>query len=208
MDKSTQHTHTTHHTHTKQTTYWCEGINLSDSEIKNAFIFARACTKNIFDQVFQFKIVTQILPTNKYLKRYKVKDSDICSKCLIEQDTVLHSLWSCPSIVPFVSKIIEFLKIDCNVKEDISTVPYIFGFKNNTGLNHILIELKKYIFYNWKEGVGIVAFCERFKAKIRKIIVMEKHLMISDKKFEIFFSKWKEFREFYDFLGPDCQIIS
>ena len=98
--------------------------------------------------------------------------------------------------------------MNCDVKEDISTVPYIFGFKNNNGLNQILLELKKDIFYNWNENVEVVAFCEQFKSKIRKIIVLEKHLIFTDKDFEIFFSKWKDFRDFYDFLGPDCQIIT
>ena len=165
------------------------------------------CSKSVFDHVFQYKILTQILPTNKYLFRYQVLDSDICSKCQAEQDTVLHRLWLCPLIVPHVAKIIQFLKIDCKVKENILLEPYIFGFKVNMGLNHILLELKKEIFYNWNGNVGVVTFCERFITKMRNIMVKEKQIMISKDLFEDYFDEWKEFMEIYDFLGPDCQIV-
>ena len=186
---------------------WCEEIDLSDTDIKNGFFFARACTQSVFDQVFQYKILTQILPTNYYLKRYLIKDSDICSKCLIEKDTVLHNLWLCPCLVPYVTNVIKFLKNTCNVKDDIALVTYFFGFQNNVGLNHILIELKKEIFYNWNINVSVNVFCERFLAKLRNIIIKEKKVMFKNDSYDLFYTKWINFRDIYDFLGPDFQII-
>ena len=56
---------------------WCEDLHLSDSQIKTAFMFAHSCSSSIFDRVFQYKIVTKILPTNEYLKRYRVRDSEL-----------------------------------------------------------------------------------------------------------------------------------
>ena len=55
---------------------------------------------------------------------------------------------------------------------------YLFGFKDNKGLNHILIELKKELFYNWDVNVEVDAFCERFLVKIIKLMVKEKHIML------------------------------
>ena len=60
-------------------------------------------------------------------------------------------------------------------------VHYLFGFKDNKGLNHILIELKKELFYNWDVNVEVDAFCERFLVKIRKLMVKEKHIMLGKK---------------------------
>ena len=45
---------------------------------------------------------------------------------------------------------------------------FICGVKNNTALNHILIELEKELFYNWDGQVDTEMFLERFIAKIRK----------------------------------------
>jgi hypothetical protein len=186
---------------------WREDIELSDTDIKVAFTFARLCSISVFDHVFQYKILTRILPTNKYLKRYQVQDSDICSRCELSQDTVLHNLWQCALIVPYVAKISRFLKIDCKVDENITMKPYLFGFKHAIGLNHILLELKKEIFYNWSANISVVTFCEHFMVKIKKIMVKEKEVMISNDHFGDYFDKWKQFTAIYDFLGPDQQII-
>ena len=151
--------------------------------------------------------MTQILPTNYYLKRYRIKDTDLCSKCDTERDTVLHNMWLCPVLVPYIEKIINFLKNECNVNEDITLVSYFFGFDNNPGLNHILIELKKFIFYGWDINVNLRTFCERFENKIRNLIIKEKHVMIKKGKFEPFSEKWKNFTNIYDYFGPDLEIV-
>ena len=122
---------------------WRETVDMSKTEIVRAFTFDRICSKSTFDQIVQYKIIKQILPTNKYLTRYQVKDSEICSKCNLEPDTVGHCLWSCTLIVPYLEKVVNVLRTESNITEDISMIPYIFGFEDNQGLNHILIELKK-----------------------------------------------------------------
>ena len=38
-------------------------------------------------------------------------------------------------------------------------------------------------------------------------MIKEKQIMIENDKFENSSEKWKDFREIYDFLGPDQQII-
>ena len=108
---------------------WREDFELSDIDIKNAFSFARYCTSNIFNQVLQYKILTNILPTNKYLKQYRVQDSDLCGRCNLYQDTVLHSVWQCQSLVPYVSQILEYLRTECNIQIEITAKLYIFGSK-------------------------------------------------------------------------------
>ena len=57
---------------------WCMDLELSDSQIRTSLRFAHQCCRNIFDRVFQYKIVTQLLPNNVYLTRSRVRDSDIC----------------------------------------------------------------------------------------------------------------------------------
>ena len=189
---------------------WCEELHLSDSQIKTSFTFARNSSSSVFDQVFQYKIVTQILPTNEYLKRYRASDSEMCGRCLHERDTVLHSTWLCNRIVPYIVHVFEFLETKCKIGVDIKMMEYIFGFQGRKflGLNHILLELKKEIFYNWRENVGVATFFNCFKQKIMHLIVKEKQIAIASNKFEAFAQKWLNYVEIYDFLGPDCQIIS
>ena len=86
-----------------------EDMGLTESEIKTGFSFAQKCSKSTFDQMFQYKIMTQILPTNKYLHQYRVVEANLCCKCNIMPDTVLHRLWQCQALVPFRDKIFVFL---------------------------------------------------------------------------------------------------
>ena len=53
---------------------------------------------------------------------------------------------------------------------------YLFGFQGNklSGLNHVLLESKKFIFYNWEENVSVEQLFERFKRRIMHLIIKEK----------------------------------
>ena len=72
-----------------------------------------------------------------------------------------------------MAKIFKFLKIDCKVEQNITLKTYLFGFNNALGLNHILLELKKEIFYNWNVNFSVDTFCEHFMVNVRKIMIKE-----------------------------------
>ena len=58
--------------------------------------------------------MTNILPTNKYLKRYKIKDSDQCDNCNIECDTILHRLYECDKTNRLVEQVISTMQTKCS----------------------------------------------------------------------------------------------
>ena len=151
--------------------------------------------------------MTQILPTNKYLHQYRVKETNLCCKCNIMPDTVLHRLWQCQALVPFRDKIFVFLNQKCQIQETISVTKYLFGFSQNSGLNHVLLELKKLIFYSWDPNVQLNSFLDLFIVTIRKLIIKEKQFLVSEKLNNQFRSKWDKFKEIYDFNGPDLQYF-
>ena len=186
---------------------WFEEFDLNDNEIKTGFTFAHECTKSTFDRVFQYKIMTYILPTNQYLNRYRIQDSDICSKCLVVTDTVSHSLWSCQLLVPHVDKFLGFLRQTCGIQENIGLKQYLFGFKSNAALNQILLEFKKEVFYNFDGNLGLVIFFERIIDKIRRIMIKEKTCIKSDQMYDQYIKKWDNFTSIYDFRGPDLNIV-
>ena len=188
---------------------WCMDLELSDSQIKTSLSFAHQCCTNIFDRVFQYKIVTQILPTNEYLTRYRVKDSTICDHCEIECDSIVHRLYDCEKLTHITSSIFNYLKSNCNQPNSISMMEYIFGKHGGKflALNHILLELKKTIFYSTTEEISSQTFCEQFWNKIKSIILKEKRIFSENNKYETFCAKWDDFTHIYDFRGPDVQHI-
>ena len=101
--------------------HWCQELMLSDEQIKFCFSFARKCTKNVFKQVFQHKIGLNLTPTNEYLHRYRVLDSNSCDKCEEgELDVITHCLWECSSLQPFLRKILKNIKDWTGRIEDIT----------------------------------------------------------------------------------------
>ena len=128
--------------------HWCMELELSDHQIKTALTFVSKCSQSMQDRAFQYKIITNILPTNEYLKRYKVRDSDQCDLCNMECDTITHRLYECVQINIWVEQIFSILQTMCS-QPKISMVEYLFGKsgQEHVALNHILVELKKMLFY-------------------------------------------------------------
>ena len=192
---------------------WCDELELSDSQINCTLLFAKKCTTNVFRQVFQYKISTQILPTESYLFRYKVLDEDICEKCNTESGTIIHSLWECEKVFPLVDSFITYIRDACQLNINIGLVDYIFGYNKSVkfadGLNHCLLELKIFIFYNsvnWGEE-NIQLTLKRFIRLLSRLMIKEKLLSIRNNKYELFIEKWDSFSGIYDFRGPDFEMI-
>ena len=137
---------------------WKNIFNLSEDRSKNAFTFAHACTLSTKSRNFQYKISTFTLPTQEYLWNYQVKPNYYCSRCLsstnnfsFERDNISHNLFSCPIIAPFLSKALDFFVNECKASNQISELDYLLGIygRGFEGLNSALLELKKFIFYNF-----------------------------------------------------------
>ena len=191
-------------------TRWRTELVLSEEQLKTSLTFARKCSSLVFDHMFQYKIVTQILPTKKYLYRYLIADSELCTRCLECADTVYHNMWQCSRLTLYFTTCFEFLRSDCNLVDTITAENYLFGFMGlrKEGINHILLELKKHIFYNWCAEIGVDAFCEQLKSKVKTIIIKEKAIALNNNRLTLFSEKWEQFTAIYDFRGPDMQIYS
>ena len=65
------------------------------------------------------------------------------------------------------------------------------------------LELKIFLFYDYKEGNSMESNKTRFYNKVRTLIIKEKHMTKGEYGYEIFVEKWKNFSNIYDFRGPD-----
>jgi hypothetical protein len=52
-------------------------------------------------QNFQYKLLHRIFPTNTFLFKIGIKDSDLCSFCKIATDFIMHYIWQCPKVQEF-----------------------------------------------------------------------------------------------------------
>ena len=63
------------------------------------------------------------------------------------------------------------------------------------------------IFYSWDPTIQINLFFDIFISKIRKLMIMEKHISTKSKSLDQYSAKWENYKNIYDFNGPDVQII-
>ena len=168
------------------------------------------CSHSIFDRVFQYKIATQILPTNDYLKRYQVKDTNICEKCDLEFDSIDHSLYSCSQIVPVLSNFFQFLKKECNISVEFDMVQYLLGYSGNEnfGLNQVLLELKKAIFYSWGNNMDCNTFLNKWNIMLRKQWLRKSYWWLKTTNIWVFLKNGKNFSQFMTFWDPTSNCIT
>ena len=140
------------------------------------------------------------MPTNEYLKKYKVQSEDKCPNCFLECDTIIHRLYNCIKVVPIISDIFVLLIENCQAIEKLNMLDYLFGVpgQQNKGVNHILIELKKKIFYSLLSDSNPVLFCQNFKNEIIQIIIKEKEIALRKGNLLKFYDKWDSFMYLYD----------
>ena len=101
---------------------------------------------------FQFKILHQILPTNKLLYKMKIINYNSCYICSTHIESLEHMFYECIDIKNVWFRIFQ----DLNLREKFENLALnldtvLFGYKNShikhlKGLNIFLILTKKYIF--------------------------------------------------------------
>ena len=57
---------------------------------------------------FQFKVIQNILPSNNFLFKMKLKSSPSCDRCHFHQEKLVHLLYECPSVQTFWQKVIAW----------------------------------------------------------------------------------------------------
>ena len=183
---------------------WCIDLEISDRQIETALSFARDCSPFVRDWVFQYKISTNILPTNEYLNRYRVKETNICDLCETETDTIVHRLYECELVSSLVESILGILQKKCQ-QPLLNMTEYLLGKpgSKHLALNHIVLELKKSIFYASKSFLQSPNFKDMFFKHIKELIIKEKIISHRKASFDKFEEKWTKFTYIYDFRGPD-----
>ena len=67
------------------------------------------CTKITKLRTFQFKLLHRRLATNDFLHRINLTNTNLCSFCQCEAETLIHLFWSCTIISRFWQSFTEWL---------------------------------------------------------------------------------------------------
>ena len=101
---------------------------------------------------FQYKILTRTIPTNKYLARCGLVESDKCWFCKENIETIEHLFWFCPVVKTFWLRIFGSIDVNSDSNINMTDIKVLLGGTegaNKDSLNFCFTVIKKYI-YNTK----------------------------------------------------------
>jgi hypothetical protein len=120
--------------------------NIDESSWKTNYNFVFKCTKDTYIQWLQSRIIHRILPTNSLLKKMNIADSDLCSFCGSNEETLNHLFWDCVMIKPLINYILDSLSI-IDPSAQIKDMHVLLGYGNSDyKVDILLLEFKRYIF--------------------------------------------------------------
>ena len=106
-------------------------------------------------KVFQYKLLLRILPTNRLLRLMKIRQSDLCSFCDKETESISHLFWECESALRFWNSL-SLLVSETNVlRIDFNQRNILFGISKGLLSVNYLILVGKYYIYKCK-WLGII----------------------------------------------------
>ena len=138
---------------------WASELGLSENfSWKSFYTIPYKATKDTRIHWLQFRLLHRILSTNTFLKKIKIKDSEMCTFCDNTAETLLHLFYECPFVKRFWNDFQTLFEV-CNIKlpDNISPNVVILGFSGSGNyimrLNLFILIAKQYIYvskYNSK----------------------------------------------------------
>lgn len=150
------------------------------------------CTSdsNLLD--FQYRIIHRILVTNRSLVRFGIQESEMCSYCGQEQETLQHLFIDCPHVSSLWTSLQAWLNSILNLRNPVklTTAEILFGSQqpNFELINFITLLGKKYIYQNKFSSRNVTI--DSFKALLKYRFNSEKCIARKNNKIEEFFQKW------------------
>ena len=171
--------------------------NISNYDIipKDVFNTCFKITPDTTIQWLQFRVLHRILPTSSYLKKIKIKSSDLCFFCDHETESIEHIFFDC-EIIYFLWSNLEYIIYDrTNIVVQFDKRDVIFGKTSNDEnfiTNFIILYAKHYIYINLKKMklpslTGLLNHL-KFHFECHKTLAMKKK---SIDKFNIKWNLWK-----------------
>ena len=174
---------------------WADILNDIQLDWKNIYLTPIRATIDTKLRDFQYKFIMRIIPTNTYLFKCKISNSNLCDLCNRNIETVKHLFWECEHSQHFWSQLKTFLS-EQNINIDMNYKLICFGKQNNKSnehlVNFIILSAKYFIFKN-KYAKTIPNF-QCFKNFLYKRIEIEKCIALEKDKLEQHMLKWQMFK--------------
>ena len=167
---------------------FCEGL----WDFRRMFIDVYRVTNVPKYRSFQYRLLQRALVTNVELKKWGIVESDRCTFCELERETLKHLLFECKYVQSLWTQLVEFLQQNyCNQILNLSISTVIFNkmvdIKGHV-VNFVCLIAKQYV-YRKRCQKDIPSFVE-LKRMILSIQNVEKYIAVKNNKLSTHLKKW------------------
>ncbi len=171
------------------------GLNFIDeNELSTLFKNIRVITLSTKLRSFYYKLLIHAVSTNVTLLKWNIVDTDKCTFCNAESETIRHLMWECPTAQHLWNQLLQWLKntanqtVHLNVKKVLlcKIISKPFNCLNTIGLITL-----QYI-YASRCLKKLPSFAQ-LKAKILDVQNIEKYIAIKNDRLKKHEMKWKGF---------------
>ena len=140
-------------------------------------------------QWLQYRITHRILGTNSYLFKIRYINSDLCSFCIREKETIKHLFWDCIYINPLIGEFVAWIKDVHSENFKLEAHDMILGKENASVIQNLLLMLLKSYIYQHRMKRRIPGFTG-FISYLKFYQKIEKHIYCSKNQLHIFQTRW------------------
>ena len=170
---------------------WSHQLN-NNYNWKQIYNMSFDTTKSSKLQWFQYRIIHRIIGTNDFLFKIKVKQSDKCSFCKEDKETIEHIFWSCPKVSELWEQLNSWIFDTTQIELPLNLEIILFGILQRTEKNcvrNLILLLTKFYIYRTKmceDPLNIVAL----KNYLKENLLTEKYIYFKNKPLQIANSCW------------------
>ena len=141
---------------------------------------------------FQYKLLHRTLPTNTFLVKIGIKNSDLCNFCKNDTDSILHYIWLCPVVKLFWNRVKTWLEEIFDIPIELKMANIVFITNVNECpfeiIEFVMLFTKYYIHCcKWSNNLPTI---EVLKAKLKSREKMERSNSIFKDKLKDHEDRW------------------
>ena len=109
-------------------------------------------------RAFQYNIVLRTVPTNKYLMRCNLVNTDKCSFCQINTESIEHLFFYCPNVRNFIFAILDKIDAPSDIIKGINASEFLLGNVSGSlhnSINYLYTLIKKFVFVTKINGSNL-----------------------------------------------------
>ena len=172
----------------------------SNLDWKTIYMLLRIVTKDSRLQVFQYKILSNVLYLNKMLFKFGKIDSLLCPFCKMIEETPLHLFYNCIKTKLLWDQLKDFISNKALFFPSLTPQSAILGHINVSDdyllINHIILVYKVYIYNSRNYNSGGYLKFEQLKAIIDKTKKIEEEISKRKLKKRLeYLIKWRPFTD-------------